>query len=257
MAIEFDRGPTASLAKLFMEHPDYTPVKDLFWFHWGPVFYRGRLDKSAKILCVASDPGPTERIAGRSLIGNAGQRVQGFLAKIGITTSYVCLNGLIYSLHPSRLSDGLQLLSDPVHTSWRNKVFQKTTGSRLQAIVAFGEVAKKAVDLWTGKGNTPVFETFHPSYRFDETRLTTDWNRVITALRGIVTKDPDGNNSLPLYGNRIQESDYSPIPRRDFPFGTAPFLGDESWLRRSSRGMNSVSRPSGDDFTLTWKSPRT
>jgi uracil-DNA glycosylase len=34
------------------------------------------LDRSAKVLCIASDPGPTERIVGRTLVGDAGQRVQ-------------------------------------------------------------------------------------------------------------------------------------------------------------------------------------
>lgn len=255
MAIEFDKGPTASMATLLMQHPDYSPVKEFFWYEWGPTFYRGRLDKSAKVLCVASDPGPTERIAGRSLIGNAGQRVQGFLAKIGIKKSYVCLNGFIYSLHPSNLGDGMELLEDAEHTTWRNKVFDRATGSKLQAIVAFGTIAQKAVSLWTGKGDTPVFNTYHPSYRHDEEKLTTDWNRVITALRAIVTVDVGGNHSLPLYGATIEEQDYAPIPRFDFPFGTAPFLGDEKWLRTGSGGMNSVTRPPDDDFTLKWKAP--
>lgn len=254
--IEFEKGPTAAMAKLLMQHPDYTTVKNLFWFNWGPVFYRGRLDKSAKILCVASDPGPTERIPGRALIGNAGQRLQGFLSKIGITKSYVCLNGFIYSLHPSHISDGMQLLSDPVHTAWRNKVFKAVTGPKLQAIVAFGDIAKKTVKLWTGKGTTPVFETYHPSYKNDEATLTDDWNRVISALRAIIVKDPDGNNTLPLYGSAFKESDYSPIPMRDLPFGTANFLGNDTWLRTSgSGGMNSVIRTGGDDFTITWKAP--
>lgn len=256
MSAEFDKGPSAAMTTLLMQHPDYTPVKNLFWFNWGPIFYRGRLDRSARILCVASDPGPTERIGNRALIGNAGQRVQGFLGKIGITRSYVCLNGFIYALHPSSLSAGITLLSDPAHTTWRNKVFRKATGPGLQAIVAFGEIAKKAVSLWPGKGSVPVFETYHPSYRYDESKLTADWNRVVTALRGIVTKDADGNNTLPLYGTKIQESDYLPIPRRDMPFGTADFIGDESWLRTGGSGsMNSVSRPAGDDFTLKWKAP--
>lgn len=253
MQIEFDRGPTAAMASLLMDYPDYTPVKDFFWFNWGPIFYRGRLNKSAKVLFVASDPGPTERIGDRALIGNAGQRVQGFLSKVGLNRSYVCLNGFVYALHPSNLSDGLKLLSDPAHTAWRNKVFDAATGPKLQAIVAFGEIAKKTIDLWDGKGNTPVFKTYHPSYRFDEAKLTADWNRVITELRKIIKKDKGGKNNLPLYGDTIEESDYSPIPARDLPFGVAPFLGDESWLRTTSRGMNSVSRPSGDDFTLTWK----
>ena len=61
---EFDRGPPAQLAQLFDGVPD-PPVKGDFWFDWGPVFYRGRLDGSARVLCVASDPGPTERIAAR------------------------------------------------------------------------------------------------------------------------------------------------------------------------------------------------
>jgi hypothetical protein len=88
---EFDRGPSGSLARVFDEVPG-PPVKEDFWFDWGPVFYRGRLDGSARLLCIASDPGPTERIAGRSLVGNAGQRVQGLLAKLGLTRSYLCLN---------------------------------------------------------------------------------------------------------------------------------------------------------------------
>ena len=253
MKIEFDRGPTTTMASLLMDHPDYTPVKDFFWFNWGPIFYRGRLNKTAKVLCVASDPGPTERIGDRALIGNAGQRVQGFLSKVGLNRSYVCLNGFVYALHPSNLSDGLKLLSDPAHTAWRNKVFDAATGPKLQAIVAFGDIAKKTIDLWDGKGNTPVFKTYHPSYRFDESKLTADWNRVIIELRKIITKDKGAKNNLPLYGDTIVESDYSPIPARDLPFGVAPFLGDERWLRTTSRGMNSVSRPSGDDFTLTWK----
>jgi uracil-DNA glycosylase len=257
MGVEFDKGPSQTMATLFTNHPDYTPVKDWFWFDWGPVFYRGRLDKSAKILCVASDPAATERIAGRALVGNAGQRVQGFLAKIGITTSYVCLNGFVYALHPSHLSDGIKLLADPAHTSWRNKVFKAATGSSLKAIVAFGDVAQKAVDLWDGKGSTPVFKTYHPSYRGDEATLVKDWNRVITALRGIVTKDADGDKTLPLYGSKFVESDYAPIPKRDLPFGAADFLGDDSWLRKtSSTAKDSITRVSGDDHAIIWKAPQ-
>jgi uracil-DNA glycosylase len=50
--------------------------------------------------CVASNPGRTERIAGWTLLGDAGQRVQGFLAKRGLTRSYLCLNALVYALFP-------------------------------------------------------------------------------------------------------------------------------------------------------------
>ena len=54
------------------------------------------------MLCIASDPGPTERIAGRTLVGDAGQRVQGFLTKLGLTRSYALVNAFAYALLPSR-----------------------------------------------------------------------------------------------------------------------------------------------------------
>ena len=61
---EFDPGPPDSLAEHFARVPSPSHPKD-FWFDWGPIFYRGRLDGSARVLCVGSDPGPTERIPGR------------------------------------------------------------------------------------------------------------------------------------------------------------------------------------------------
>jgi hypothetical protein len=87
------------------------------------VFYRGRLDGSAKVLCVASDPGATERIAGRCLVGNAGQRVQGMLSKLGLVRAYVCLNAWAYALHPSRALANRARLDDNPQLSWRNDVF--------------------------------------------------------------------------------------------------------------------------------------
>src|SRR3954464_232525 len=119
--VKFDQGPPASFVQHFASLPDHQPFKENFWFDWGPVFYRGRLDGTAKIICVASDPGPSERIACRTLVGNAGQRVQGFLNKIGISKSYVCINGFAYALFPGKLSQGIKALSRPELLEWRNK----------------------------------------------------------------------------------------------------------------------------------------
>jgi uracil-DNA glycosylase len=52
------------------------------------VFHRGRLDGSALVLVLGQDPGQHESIARRILVGEAGQRVQGFLHKLGIERSY-------------------------------------------------------------------------------------------------------------------------------------------------------------------------
>ena len=55
--VEVDAGPPPELGAIFVRVPDYGPFRDFFWFDWGPTFYRGRLDGSARVLCVASDPG--------------------------------------------------------------------------------------------------------------------------------------------------------------------------------------------------------
>jgi len=255
----FDSGPPATFLKHFNKLPDYSPIQENFWFDWGPVLYRGRLDGTAKIMCIASDPGPTERIGGRSLVGNAGQRVQGMLNKIGLTESYICVNGFAYALFPGKLSQGIKALERPEMLKWRNAFLNKLKKPPMQAVIAFGVVAQKAVELWTGKGDIPVFSTYHPSYHTDaegaEKKMLDDWNRVVTELRGIVTPDKNAPVDLPLYGEKFSEQDYSPIPKYDLPFGLPDWFGDDAWFRAHNK-MNSVRRPSPDDrHTLTWKAP--
>lgn len=254
--VEFDKGPPQRFARVFEACPDYGPLKRHFWYDWGPVFYRGRLDGSARILCVASDPGPTERIAGRTLVGDAGQRVQGFLAKLGLTRSYLCLNAFSYALFPSQASAGDNVLADPAQAAWRNRLFRMARGKQLQAIVAFGVQAQRAIDLWPDKGDLPVFEVPHPSSH-DEAILLAKWRAAISALRTVVTRDADGQTGLPNYGQRFRESDYAAIPRRDLPFGVPAFLGDDSRGRTARpRRLTSVRRPKPDDrHTLVWVAP--
>jgi uracil-DNA glycosylase len=252
---EFDRGPSAKLAAHFDSVPD-PPVTGDFWFDWGPVFYRGRLDGSARLLCVASDPGPTERIAGRTLVGNAGQRVQGLLAKLGLTRSYVCVNAWAYALHPARAGAAKARLADGAQRTWRNTFYDLASGTRLEAIIAFGDMAQEAVRQWDTRPDIPLKEVPHPSSR-NAQRLLDAWRAAVEDLRPRVTPDPDGDNTGPNYGGKFAESDYAPIPRRDLPFGAPAFLGDDAWVRaRPGAGQNSVERPSPDDgHTLIWHAP--
>ena len=76
----FDSGPPSAWATLFDQAPlahyvDHPSGR--FRTQFGPVFYRGRLDGTARLLCIASDPGPTERVACRTLVGDAGQPRRG------------------------------------------------------------------------------------------------------------------------------------------------------------------------------------
>jgi uracil-DNA glycosylase len=249
---DFDRGPSADLADHFAAVPD-PPVKGDFWFNWGPIFYRGRLDGSARVFCVASDPGPTERIAGRTLVGNAGQRVQGFLNKLGLTESYVCVNAWAYALHPGRASAEEKKLSDSTQRTWRNTFYDKVTGPDLEAIIAFGGMAQEAVKQWTSKPDVPVKNLPHPSSHNAQT-LIDAWRGAVPDLRAIVTPDPDGDNTGPNYGSKFAERDYGAVPRADLPFGAPWFLGDDSWVRAKPGGdQNSVDRQGNTQ--LLWDAP--
>jgi len=251
---EFDPGPPSTFAGHFDQLPDISAKKDLFWFSWGPVFYRGRLDGSARVIAVASDPGPTERLVGRTLVGDAGQRVQGFLTKLGLTRSYVLVNAHPHALHPSRGSHGLTLLgSHATMRTWRNDLYSMLKTSSVEAIIAFGGQAQRAVELWPGKGTLPVFEVPHPSSR-NPAVLANEWRAAIPQLRAIVTPDPGGSNTGPNYGPQVAEEDYSPIPKRDLPWGLPSFVGDDRWGRLGNpKHNNSVAR--GADNSLIWIAP--
>jgi uracil-DNA glycosylase len=256
---EFDPGPPQALAEHLSKLPGYSAEeRKLFWYDWGPIFYRGRLDGSARLLGIASDPGPTERVACRTLVGDAGQRVQGFLAKVGLTRSYVLVNAHPYALHPGQASKGLPLLAKQEHRDWRNELYDDVTSSELQAIVAFGGQAQEALGLWSPPQGVPIFELPHPSSH-DEATLLTKWSGAIPDLRQTVTPDPDGDPSLPNYGSSFSESDYARIPPRDLPFGLPSWFGDDAWGRGATPPHhNCVGRPSSDpEHTLVWQAPKT
>ena len=253
---EFDPGPPRRVADHLGNVPSYAAHRELFWYDWGPVLYRGRLDRSARVLCLASDPGPTERIAGRTLVGDAGQRVQGFLTKLGLTRSYALVNAYAYALLPSRAMSAIPILSEPAQQSWRNRLFSLIVGPQLQAIVAFGLQAKIAVDQWADVPPVMIKKVPHPSSR-EPGKLITEWRAAVEDLRTVVTPDPDGDNSVPNYGTRFAEGDYARIPPRDLPFGVPPWLGDDAIGRASRPRRNNTVERDRDDLlhTLIWRAP--
>lgn len=253
----FDKGPNQALARHFAAVPGYDAVDgDLFWWDWGPIFYRGRLDRSARLLAIASDPGPTERVVGRTLVGDAGQRVQGLLTKIGLNRSYALTNAFCWAVHPSKGSAAVRLLRQPDHLDWRNHLFDVITGTRLQAIIAFGVNAQAALRLWDTAPDVPTFELPHPSSH-DTAALLAKWNAALPGLREAVTADAGGSPDGPGYGSTMTEADYSPIPPRDLPFGLPHWMGDDHWGRTATPPHNNTVRrtPSDTDHSLTWQAP--
>jgi uracil-DNA glycosylase len=251
-----DPGPPPIFEEHFSAAPDYAKFADRFWFRWGPVFYRGRLDGSARVLVIASDPGPTERIAGRCLVGDSGQRVQAFLKKLGLTRSYLCLNAFVYALFPSRARYADQMLKDPEHLAWRNGLYDLARGPDLEAVIAFGRTAQKAVDLWPGRELQHYAPVPHPASR-NTAVLLKKWREAVTSLREVVTPDPDGVPRAWNYSHtELRNRDYEAIPAADIPFGFPDWFRDNETCRAEDR-RNCVHRPRPDDgSTLIWTAPK-
>jgi uracil-DNA glycosylase len=255
--VDYDPGPPAELTRHFAKVPGYqVEDQDLFWYDWGPVFYRGRLNGTARFLGIASDPGPTERIVGRTLVGDAGQRVQGFLTKLGLNHSYALVNAFSWAVHPSKGSKARHLLSDPDHLTWRNHLLDAITGPDLEVIVAFGQNAQAALDLWDNAPDVPVFRIAHPSDH-NTADMLGQWRSALPDIRAVIGPDPGGDNTGPTYGTTFEEADYARIPATDLPFGLPAWVGDDSWGRLATpRHNNSVDRPSTDpDHTMLWQAP--
>jgi hypothetical protein len=257
-----DAGPTGAAKAVMDATPDYhAEVGDetTFWYAFGNVLYRGRLDGSARVLCIASDPGPSECLPfmRRTLVGDSGQKTQGFLAKLGLTRSYVLVNAFAVAMHPGESARGLQVLRTNANIrAARHDLYDLLLGGGPQAIVAFGGVAQEAYDLWAASNpavrNVPVLELAHPA-AVDRNGTGNDaalknWAKAVTKLRTLVTPDADGDPAMPNYGDFFTETDYARIPRWDLPAPAPLYAGDDSWGRGATpRHNNCCSRPSPDD----------
>ena len=265
-----DPGPTGAMKTVIDATPDYsTAVGDTttFWYAFGPLLYRGRLDGTARVLGIASDPGPSECLPfmRRTLVGDSGQKTQGFLAKLGLTRSYVLVNAFAVAIRPSAKTKGLQVLrTNTAIKSARHDFYNALLGPKLQAIVAFGDVAHQAYDIWAKEfpaiKTTPCFKLAHPA-AVDRNGSGNDaalkaWGKAVKKLRAIVTPDPGGDASGPVYGDYFTELDYARIPRWDLPKQAPVYGGDDSWGRGANpRHNNCADRPSPDDRKSLLLSP--
>jgi hypothetical protein len=245
---EFDPGPTEepfrTLASTFPDASAY-PFDD-FRVEWGPIFHRGRLDGTARVLCIGQDPGQHENLLRRILVGEAGRRVQGFLRKLGITRSYVMLNALLYSVYGS---SGAKYVDDPPVADYRNQWIDGVMASgNVHAVVTFGLMARKAWELWTSTptGSTStvaVQHLTHPTYpesagntAAERAQLTKEllqqWNGGLLALRPAMTTS-DEPVPATLYGDTFGDADKADIPSFDLPAGIPPWMYDnDGWATR-------------------------
>ena len=251
---EFDPGPVQEpFAKLARDYPgaDVYPPAD-FRVEWGPVFHRGRLDGSAQVVVVGQDPGQHESIAHRILIGEAGQRAQGFLAKLGIERSYVMVNAYLYSVYGQ--SAGERHADDDAIAEYRHQWLDAlVAGPRVEAVIAFGHLARTAFERWaqtpTGKSANFHFEHLtHPTMpdaasKGDQAKWTEamkqmlkEWNAALLRLDQQLGPR-DVAKPLELYGEGLAHGDHAKIPSADLPAGAPSWWSSLStWADRVAVG---------------------
>jgi len=253
MALSFDPGYTRDpFQTLCDQAPDASVYPySAFRTEWGPIFHRGRLDGSAQVLCIGQDPAEHEAVARRILVGTAGHRAQGFLAKLGINRSYVLVNTFLYSVYGQ--SGGNQHINDPKITQYRNQwISALLSTASIHALVAFGGLADQAWQAYLavpanasakklayqhvphptspeGAGGTPA------QIRAATQAMLANWNQAIQKLRPAI-KNPDTNSAFVPYGTDFLPQELPPIPAFDLPAGTPSWMqGESGWASRTGR----------------------
>src|SRR4051794_26720233 len=148
MLTEFDSGygeqPFRDLCANYPGPEAYDPHD--FRIEWGPIFHRGRLDGSARVLVIGQDPAQHEAVVRRILVGEAGRRLQGFLAKLGVTRSYVLVNTFLYSIFgtvKTATAKNARLVA--YRNRWLDALL---VGTQVEAVVFLGTSAAQAWQLW-------------------------------------------------------------------------------------------------------------
>ena len=271
---------------LVAEHPDEEvyPAKD-FRTEWGPIFHRGRLDGTARVLVLGQDPATHESITRRILVGEAGQRVQGLLAKLGITTSYVMINTFVYSVYGQ--GGGERHAKDAAIATYRHRWLDALlvpeapgsvpAGGPITAVITLGTLANQAYTTWA-KTRPDIAAALHqaavkhPTYPDSASaagqitlaaataKLLADWNHHLPALRrNVVPDDPAAVDPPVPYGQTWQDGDLAPIPDVDLPAGSPAWWRSlQGWATRTGKNSQlkratiTVTVPSAD---RTWPRP--
>jgi uracil DNA glycosylase superfamily protein len=250
MTIAFDPGPQSpALQSLLSVYPDASiyPFAD-FRTEWGPIFYRGRMDGSARLLVIGQDPAQTENCLRRILVGEAGRRFQGFMAKCGIDTSYVMINTFLYSVYGQ--SGGEKHASDAAIAAYREKwIAALLQANQIEAVVSLGSLADAAWTHWlkSAAGKTSPTLAYqhvkHPTWPESSStsktvqakntaQMLSEWNVAIPILRSAI-KHPDAQRPFVPYGTAFAAADKPDIPSVDLPAGIPDWMRlQDGWATR-------------------------
>ncbi|MCC6609480.1 MAG: uracil-DNA glycosylase [Burkholderiales bacterium] len=245
----YNQEPFKSLAENYPAAELYPP-KD-FRIEWGPLFHRGRLDGTARLLAIGQDPAQHEAVARRILVGTAGKRAQGFVKRLGLTRSYVMINTYLYSVYGQ--TGGNAHIGDAGITAYRNQWIKAILDENpVEAVVGFGGLADKAWKAWlaspaaAGRPAMPYVHLMHPTWPESSSqsaaqhgaaikKLLTNWNGGLNQLAPAI-HHPDVQVPLALYGKKFTDADLPDIPPEDMPAGLPEWMRrDEGWADRKGR----------------------
>jgi hypothetical protein len=218
-----------------------------FRLEWGPVFHRGRLDGTARVLVIGQDPAQHETIARRILVGEAGHRLQGFLFKLGIDRSYVMVNTFLYSVYGPASKNAAATRIATYRGKWLDAIFDHEP---IEAVVALGGLADKAWQKWSPARNPSVAyqRITHPTAPESAagrnegnhaaliTKMLANWNKGLDALAPAIAH-PDKKRKLAPYGSSFAAGEKKPIPMEDLPAGSPAWMAtDDGWADRAGTG---------------------
>ena len=257
---EHDPGPTnaSGWAAVFADTPNYRGLgravlgREAFRWQHGPMFFRGRLDGSAKVVLVGQEGAQDESLSHRSFTGGTGARMQHFLYHLGLDRSYLFLNSFVYPIF-GQYSDALRRLAQDRRSpiaQHRNRILDKAVvDGDVRLVVAVGRAAKESIATWVrahggdadpdrlheaSLGSLPnrvrLVGVLHPgSASGGSTRtIRTNFQRACNLVRDWLDADPGwlpADPGMPRNLDAPYQYQSAAIPYRDFPFGTCPRLG--------------------------------
>lgn len=250
LAATYDGGPPPFWANkfsglsddYFINHPSQR-----FRTAFGGVLYRGRLDDTARVLVIGQDPSTDEAIARRAFVGSAGQRLQKFLSKIGLTRSYTIINTFAYSILGQFDNEMRTISLEQPLKSFREDIIDTIIERNpIQAVLTFGAGAKHAVENWANPKNIRVFHLVHPTAPENITHPS--WNDQLAGIAAFIEPDDPALVDLTPYSGTWNKTIHLiDIPRYDLPYALPSWHGTD--------GTRSRRDPEDRVKNIIWQSP--
>ena len=235
----FDTGPTGTFRTLCRNYPDDTVFKgaDGFRSLWGPIFYRGRANATARLLVIGQDPAQTEAVTRRCLSGQAGRRVQGFVEKLGYSKSYLMINAFLYGIYNQSMA--LPHLNDPEIQAYRHQWLEAALAAgqdrsrrhvrhpRLQRVDGVhGDACRSQCDRHAPfpQGTAPHVRQARRADHAEGSARQLECRSADSCIQRSSTLT--WPSRLVPYGGDFTAAELPEIPSRDFPMGLPSWMRD-------------------------------